>query len=334
MPRQTMFRSILVPLDGSAFAEQAVPLAAGLANRAGGKLRLVLVHRTPTMPLDSASPKLYTSVELATRKAEHAYLHGFAERLRQAGTTVTSAVTLSGPIGSSLVEYVTEVGIDLVVMATHGLGGLQRAWLGSVADYLVRTLEVPVFLVRPFEKGTAAPRDLGKGQILVPMDGSPLAEEMLECAAELARSWDSEILLLQVVQPLNLVQDAMLPLPSGYDEELTNLWRNQAQAYVEGLATRLREHGLRAIGAAVIGRNTVETILAAAHPERTSAIALATHGRSGVRRLALGSVADKLVRSADVPVLVYHPSSLRQEKPKPSSRESVTPPKMAAKAER
>jgi nucleotide-binding universal stress UspA family protein len=333
MPRQTLFRSILVPLDGSAFAEQALPLAAGLAKRAGGKLRLALVHRSPTNPIDTASAKLYTSVELATRKAEHDYLHRFADGLREAGTTVTSAVTLSGPTAATLIKYVTDVGIDLIVMATHGRGGLQRAWLGSVADYLIRTLEVPVLLVRPVEKYAAAARDLGKRQILVPLDGSPLAEEVLEPAAELAKSWDSELMLLQVVQPLNLVQDAMLPLPSAYDEELTNLWRNQAQEYAEGLAKRLRERGLRASGAAVIGWNVVETILSAARPERTSAIALATHGRSGVRRLALGSVADKLVRSAEVPVLVYHPSSIRKGKSRPA-RQSAAPRKMAAKGGR
>ena len=190
---------------------------------------------------------------------------------------------------------------------------------------MIGNVEVPVLLVRPGEQGAPVSPQQGKGQIIVPLDGSPLAEEVLEPAAELAKALDAELTLLQVVQPAMLGEGLMLPVPSAYDQDLTERSRDQAQDYVRSAAERLRGRGLRASGVAVIGWNTATTILSLARPEHTSLIAVATHGRSGFRRLVLGSVADKLIRGADVPVLVYHPSKISQLKPGPSRRRSVMP---------
>lgn len=317
---RTPFRSILVPLDGSPLAEQAVPLAASIAQRAGGKLRLVLVHELPAPPGDAAAAKLFISIELAIRKSERAYLRGIQARLRKGGTRLSSGVTLTGRAGPELAQHVRELGIDLVVMATHGRGGIRRAWLGSVADNLIRSLEIPVLLVRPREGQPIPDRPPGAGQILVPLDGSPLAEEALDAASALARVWDTEVTLLQVVRPVLLSDDPALPLPSAYDEELTALSRQQAQDYLDDVVERMHGQGLRATGVAVLGWNAADTILEVARPERVAVIALATHGRGGLRRLALGSVADKLVRGADVPVLVYRPAGPRKTKKQSSNR--------------
>jgi len=301
------FRSILVPLDGSPLAEQAVPLASGIAQRGGGKLRLALVHQVPSAPVATAA-RLLASTESATRKAERAYLRGVQTSLREGGTRLSSAVTLTGTPGPALAQYARESGVDLVVMATHGRGGIRRAWLGSVADDLIRTLAVPVLLMRPGDGGPAPIPRPSADQILVPLDGSPLAESALEAAAALARIWDGELTLLQVVWPVLLSADPALPLPSAYDEELTDMVRAQAQDYLDTLVERMRGRGIRASGAAVVGWNAVNCILDLARPERVACVVLATHGRGGLRRLALGSVADKLVRGADVPVLVCRPA--------------------------
>ena len=189
------FRSILVPLDGSVFAEQAVPLARRIAERGGGKLRLALVHELPSAPLDPLAAKMYTSIELVTRKAERGYLRQVQAKLREGGTRPSSAVTMTGTPGPALTQYVQELGMDLVVMATHGRGGVRRAWLGSVADYLIRNLNMPVLLVRPREGTAAAERSPAPSQILVPLDGSPLAEEAVQAAAALARILDLEVSL-------------------------------------------------------------------------------------------------------------------------------------------
>jgi nucleotide-binding universal stress UspA family protein len=303
-------RSILVPLDGSSFAEQAVPLASRIAERTGSKLRLALVHGLPSAPFDSVTAKLFTSIELATRKSERSYLRGIQARLRDGGTRLASAVTLTGPAGPALAQCVREMGIDLVVMSTHGRGGIRRAWLGSVADHLIRHLEIPVLLVRPREGEAAPAHALRGGQILVPLDGSPLAEDALHWAVTLARAWDAEITLLQVVRPVMHSADPVLPLalPSAFDEGLTTMCRTHAQDYIDGIVQELHEQGIRATGVAALGWYAADSILEVATPERVAAIVLATHGRGGLRRLALGSVADKVVRGADVPVLVYRPA--------------------------
>lgn len=306
------FRSILVPLDGSPFAEQALPLAARIAERTGGKLRLALVHELPSAPVDLLAARMYAAMELGTRRAERAYLRRIQARLREGGTRLSSAVTMTGKPGPTLSQYVHELGMDLVVMATHGRGGVRRAWLGSVADHLIRALNVPVLLVRPHEGERAVKPSVEPTEILVPLDGSPLAEEAIPIAVLLARGLGLEISLLQVVVPVLLSSDPILANP--YDEDLTAGVRDQAQDYVRDLAERLRSQGVRASGTAAIGWYPTDTILSLARPERVAMVVIATHGRGGVRRLALGSVADKVVRGAEVPVLVYRPEARSKTK--------------------
>jgi nucleotide-binding universal stress UspA family protein len=125
--------------------------------------------------------------------------------------------------------------------------------------------------------------------------------------------------LLQVVRPVLPSPDLTLPVPSAYDEELTAMCRTQAQDYLDDVVERMRAQGLRATGVAVVGWNTVDSILDVARPERVALVVLATHGRGGLRRFALGSVADKLVRGADVPVLVYRPAGRGKTKMQSSS---------------
>ena len=174
-PEPLRFRSILLPLDGSPFAEHAIPWAAAIARKARARLRLALVHQSPpSPPVDQSGVRLYTKIELALRKSEREYLRRVAARIKAAGAMQLATATLSGPPAPALADYTREVGADLVVMTTHGRGGLQRAWLGSVADRLVRSLEVPVLLVRPGDGGharAAAGRDPGPPRRVAPCGG-------------------------------------------------------------------------------------------------------------------------------------------------------------------
>jgi nucleotide-binding universal stress UspA family protein len=308
------FRSILVPLDGSPLAEQAVPLGARIAEEAGSTLRLALVHQTPPPNPDAAG--LFASVESATRESEQGYLHAMEAKLRERGRRVSSAVMLTGEggPGPALVEYVRQMDIDLVVMATHGRGGIRRAWLGSVADHLIRNLEVPVLLVRQHEgEPPAADHSVGAGRILVPLDGSPLAEEALDAAASFARIWGTQLTLLQVVRPALASTDSAFSLRSDYDEGLTAVCRAQAQEYLDEVVDRLHGHGVGASGTAILGWNVADSILEAARPDGVALVVIATHGRSGLGRLVLGSVADELVRGAQVPVLVWRGMQAQQK---------------------
>ena len=179
--------SIVVPLDGSSLAEHALPFAEALAQRANAKLKLVLIH-APNPQLEPGPE--YVKVELAMQKADREYLRSITGRLRvHLGRSVTSAVIRGAPVAQTLSVYSREIGADLIVMTTHGRGGLRRAWLGSVADQLIRTSDVPLLVIRPGESGTAEPVAELR-EIVVPLDGSELAEAVLEPAAALARLWE------------------------------------------------------------------------------------------------------------------------------------------------
>ena len=301
------FQSILVPLDGSSLAEQAIPVAEAIAKRARCKLKLVLVHE-PLIQLEPGSVSV--KLELAMQKADRQYLKGLTVGLRERlGRPVSSAVLRGIPVAEILATHIRELGVDLVVMTSHGRGGLRRAWLGSVTDQLVRSTEIPVLVVRPRED--EAPWSIAQlSEIMIPLDGSPLAEAALEPATELARLWDAEISLVQVVRPI-ILSEPNLTFPSSYSDQATAIRRDLAQDYIKDVAERVRESGLRSTGIAVIGGAVSQTLIDLASPERVGLMVVATHGRGGLKRLVLGSVADKLIRGANVPVLVIRPAGRR-----------------------
>jgi nucleotide-binding universal stress UspA family protein len=298
-------RSILLPLDGSPFAEHAVPWATALARAARARLRLTLVHQPPEPPpADPSSRRLYTRIQLALRKSQRDYLRAASTRIKAEGAVQVTSATLHGAPGPALAQYVDEIGVDLVVMTTHGRGGVERAWLGSVADHLVRALEVPVLLVRPVEGQAASPR---VEEILVALDGSRRSEAALPPATAVATLLGARLTLLQATAPDPLMSDAPTPLAASFGDELSALRRAEAKDYLENVAEAVRAEGIEARPTAVLAANPVEAIQAAARAPSVGLIALATHGRTGLRRMVLGSVADKLVRTSEVPVLVTRP---------------------------
>ena len=143
-------------------------------------------------------------------RAEETYLTDIETRLRGDGAPVSSVTILTGEVGPCLADQARSLGVDLVVISTHGRGGVQRLWLGSVADYLVRHLDVPVLVLRAGEVADRASATSAATQLLVPLDGSPLAEEALAPAAELARLSGLELSLLQVVRPVAFVTEPRL----------------------------------------------------------------------------------------------------------------------------
>ena len=139
-----MYRSLLVPLDGSAFAEHALPLALSIARRAGASVNVVQVH-VPFTPLyaDSMSPGTYEA-EAKVLEQERAYLDGIAKRLASISSVpVTSALLEGEVVAETLNGHAAAAEADLIVMTTHGRGPLSRFWLGSVADEMVRRATTP-----------------------------------------------------------------------------------------------------------------------------------------------------------------------------------------------
>ena len=295
------FRSILVPLDGHTFAEQALPVGRSLARRSGATLHLVTVQ-PPFNPLVFASDVAATAEQIQedTARAMRAYVDGAAATARCDELTVESAL-LHGPPVDRLAAYVRDRQIDLVVMTTHGRSGLSRLWLGSVADRLLRRLEIPVLLLRPRE----GPQPTEYGRILAAV-GERAELEVVEPALTLgAAAGTTSYLLAHVVEPQAVIAAPPEPV---YLPQLGPEWiearRAVALGYLAPLAQRLSEHGLTADTRIVVGGPVAAELLELARTEGADAIAMGTHGRRGFDRFVLGSVADKVVRGSAIPVLV------------------------------
>jgi nucleotide-binding universal stress UspA family protein len=320
-----MYRRILVPLDGARFGEHALPLALGLARRAAAKLEVVHVY-TPLATAYSEHPVWNDdTLEALLKKRQQDYLDHIAGRLAKVSPVSVSAVVLEGGVVEEICTHAEKTGVDLIVMTTHGRGPLGRFWLGSVADALARQSPVPVLLVRP---GDAAP-DLGREpvpqHILLPLDGSDLAEQMLEPAVELGSLAGADYTLLRVIKPIlpTLNHPMAFPMEGASLAQLTQetldqleaaneRLHRQAQDYLDRVAERLRAQGLRVQTRVATEQQPATAVLEAA-AANIDLIALETHGRRGLSRLVMGSVADKVVRGSHLPVLVHHPSKRSEE---------------------
>lgn len=261
-----MFQHILVPLDGSELAEQALPVAARLASAPGVTLHLVRVVELLAAPLamEIADIPLEAYEGSGAEKAAHAYLEELAARLRGEGHTVRVAC-LRRDVSSALLDYEREQKIDIVVICSHGRSGVARFALGSVAARLVRHGTAPVLVLHAFSN----PPSLQDA--LVPLDGSLLAEEALRAIFALAPAGLGSVTLLRVLHS---------------QDELP-----EAASYLHEVTQRLRPLGLT-IATRIARGDAAHEILKAAGTNEL--VVMATHGRTGVRRWALGSVADRV----------------------------------------
>ncbi len=301
-----MFRSILVPLDGSPFAEHALPLAASLARRAGASLRLLQV--TPALadvyfwvppPGDPFARELHQR----NRSAAEGYLEDVGRRLESAGAGPVAGAAVEGELGiaESIRAHAAAVGADLVVMTTHGRGPLARWWLGSVADELVRSLAAPVLLVRPREAPTNLGEDVVLRHLLLALDGTALAERVLEPAVDVGKAMNADLTLVRVV-PAALPSGSAPGAPAGIEKVGEGL-RQEAERYLQKVAEALRAEGMPVQARVIAAEHPGAAILEAA-AAGIDLVALETHGRRRLSRLLLGSVADKVVRGSSLPVLV------------------------------
>ena len=288
-----MFRSLLVPLDGSTMAEQALVPAGDIARRLGATLALAVVHPWGT-PEDA--PFAGTEADASLRASEERYLREVRERVAATFRVPAEVALLAGEPVAALAAFAAERRVDLVVSSTHGRGALTRALRGSVALRLAHTVACPVLLLKPQQETSAPPDPDGFVRILVPLDGSPLAETSLEPALALAASRQLLVYLVQVVSPFGT---------SGQD--LLDRQRS-ASMYLTAIAERLERRGIR-VDTRVVTRSSAEAgIVSLAARWDVDLIALTTRDRGEGARTLLGSVADGAVRNASMPVLVCHPT--------------------------
>ena len=305
-----MVKSILVPLDGSKFSESSLPLAMAIGRASGARLHLTQVH-VPYEPeaLLGSTPFQFEGVNMEEYDAQRleqdeAYIAQLGGRMGGDGVAVESSVFKGQRVADGLSGFADELGADLIVMASHGHTGASRAWLGSVADELVRHAHKPLLVTRPVE-GTSAAAASSIRHILVPLDGSELAEDALDPAIDVAQATGARITLAHVVATVTMLGPRSLtPARRKFRAE-----HDSAEAYLESVAAPLREEGLDVDTKVVEGRTPAQTLSELADAIGADMIAMATHGYGGVRRALLGSVADKLLRASSLPVLITRPAA-------------------------
>jgi nucleotide-binding universal stress UspA family protein len=293
-----MCRSVLVPLDRSTFAEHALPFALSIARRAGAGLDLVQVHELYALAGPAAGWTPFSPSEDAEwKQKEQTYLDATARWVSAVARVSVTTAVVYGMVADGILERARAKATDLIVMATHARGPVGRFFLGSVADEVLRRAPAPLLVVRASDTQAALLPEPVVGRILLPLDGSPLAEQMLAPALELAQVMEAHCTLLRVIDPSS---------GSGSNGRQQS---EEAEAYLEGVAARLRTDGPRIQTRVAAARHVDEAILEEAHSRRYDLVALATHGRGGTQRLLLGSVADKVIRGLSVPIMVYRPPS-------------------------
>jgi nucleotide-binding universal stress UspA family protein len=292
-------QTIVVPLDGSHFAEQALTPARSLA--ANTQARLVLVR---AVPFAFTSHRRETAGHAALTVAQQ-YLQRVKRQLEDEGLAVCSNLLPGGP--EQAILFAAQVHqADLIAMSTHGTSGIQHAFLGSVADAVLRHSECPVLLARASSTALppAAPR-----HILIPLDGSPLSEAALAYLAGEHLADSARVYLLRVVEPPAVPVGPILSPMATADlftriGQETSEERKGAEEYLTSLGERYlqgREWETRV----VLGHASEEIVRQAEVLEATL-ITMATAGRHGFERLLYGSVAGRVLRRAPMPVLLVH----------------------------
>lgn len=290
-------KKILVPVDGSQFAERALGVALGIAGKTGAEVRLAMV---------AERQRLTEAVWWETYMAGHqTYLDGLLASLDPAsdpGVDVSSTL-LEGEVVECLLDESAEWRADLVVICTHGHGGLSRAWLGSVADALVHESAVPVLLVRPPDEDSSPQERFVPTRIAVTLDGSTFAEAALGPAVELAKATGAGLALVNVVSfPAQV--SSYLPDTTVDNNEFIAAAEIDGRSYLGKLTGPLEVEVGSVETRVLVSTGAARGVLEAVGEVGADLIVTASHARRGVSRWVLGSVADKIVRGGSTPVMV------------------------------
>jgi len=287
---------ILVPLDGSSFAEYSLPLAEMLTKNFHADLTLMSVIQTPgethSLSSDETAQKKVSSWQVE----QEVYLKRIVDKIKQKGLDVRYTLR-TGQVAESINDMVAEKDVDLVVITTHGRTGIQRWLLGSVANRIVQLATRPVLIVHPV-KGEPTFEPFKK--LLVRLDGSEFAERVLPHVLSWAAALKGEVLLLRVPQ----VPDAEM-----YGAQVDEIQQMRleaeadAQAYLNRIAGMFEDAGVQT-RTFVRGSRPTQSIIELAEEESASMVMTATHGRSGLDRLFMGSVAERIVQHTHCPVFL------------------------------
>jgi nucleotide-binding universal stress UspA family protein len=303
-----MYKVIMAPTEGSDDERSAISVAAKLAERFEADLRLVRVDTAPLVLETGVRPPLLEITEKTLweeRLARLRKLEALGTEMRSSHEIKVMVALEDGPIGPTLRDYAKKFRVDLIVMSSHSRGGLKRITLGSVTDYLIRHMNIPVLVVKSSVSFVSAFERNNVGRIVVPLDGSALAEQILPQVAALAVRLNATVSLLHVLTPISYSQrQIMQPGLPWWDADIA-----VADAYLERAAGYLREEGVAVSKDVVLSDEIASAILDYAARMRADLLAIATSGSGGMSRFVFGTVADEVTRKAATSLLVFHPKT-------------------------
>lgn len=295
-----MFKHLLVPLDGSQLAEAALPAALYLARRLGAWVTLVHVIER------NAPETVHGERHLTEPEEAHSYLQEVIARAFPADLCVEQHVHVGqvSDVARSIAGHIEELGSDLIVMCTHGRGGL-RSWLyGDIAQQVLALGLVPVLLIRPDRAGTAP--SFACHRLLVPLDGTPEHEQGLHVAAGMARVCSAALQLIVVVPTLGTLageQAVTARLLPGATSEVLEMAQEGVEQYLGRQVGPLQAMGLT-VATKVAEGDPASTVVRAARQMQADLIILGTHGRTGMDAFWENSVAPRISRRSPVPLLL------------------------------
>lgn len=314
-----MYQSILVPLDGTWFGEHALPLARGLARRFGATLHLVHVHTEGVVPVAVESlPYVGALVPIGSTGDEQGYLDEVGARVAAGGVRVSTGL-VRGPLMEALERYALEHGVDLVIACTHCHEGVSRLWHRGVGETLLHGVSIPILLIRADDTRPDPGEERTVRHILVPLDGSAFAEAVLDEAIPLARGFGARITLLRVVRPILMTGYTLLGQDAHLNHFLLDDQQQEALAYLERTAERLRAAGMEVRTRVVTHEQPAAAVVEATRPDRADPavdlIAMTTHCRGPFTRAVLSSVSDGVLHDSPVPLLLHHPRPAGEAEP-------------------
>ena len=296
-----MYEAILIPLDGSKTAEKVLPYARYLAGKFKVPVELLAVVDVVEIASHMTSEKVHFLDTIIEDAVQHSttYLRGVATTI--AGTNVRCSVE-KGRAEDTIIEKAATDKTMLITMATHGRSGLNRFLLGSIAEKVLRGTVNPLLLIRAGDEKSQGEAMLKS--IIVPLDGSELAEAVLPIVADMAKKLDLEIELFRTYHvPYNVYSGDEGLYAVNYEELLAGL-RDEAAEYLEKKAADLKRLGVAKVQCVTKEGLAADEIISLGRKTPDNLIAMSSHGRSGVRRWVLGSVTELVVRHSGDPVLV------------------------------
>jgi nucleotide-binding universal stress UspA family protein len=299
-----MYQRMLLPLDGSELAEVALSYAKGIAGRMG--LEVILLH-------------VAGKGEAESLPLHRAYIEQVSQRLREELTKVQGKTgdrpvevkgqVVTGYAAEEILHWAGENEVDLILMATHGRSGVRRWVLGSVADKVLRSAALPVLLIRAGMPKDTAYDKWSSPKMLVPLDGSELAELVLPHVEVLASSKDgaeAEVILVGICEPLVMppvtTPETSVNWGTAADDYMVKS-KKSTEGYLSKVQRGLTDAGLK-VSLEVLEGDPATEIIDYASKRQVNLIVMATHGRSGISRWAYGSVAQKVLHGSSSPILM------------------------------